>query len=302
VSGYGLGAGHPERHLIALRDELARRGVRCELEDLGVWPRLRIHCPSEGASAEFDNNVVAAPIAGRWFFFWPGAEPIGSVTRLAQAAERIADDLGLDGDPDDDGTGQPVASLAVWRTLRRAGAGISSPVRPDLVPGSRGWRSGPRPEPAPGPPGPIQAGASGQPARTVGAGAKDAAARGMATHSAVIPGFVLRHFAQSHHPLRAHQHAAAGRGEARLLMPRREPAGQSERTGTLPSLTLYRLLREARNEITTGRISLLAPANPTPAHHQRDPRQHVLPEPSAPVTPAAASGHPARSHLQAGTR
>ena len=27
---------------------------------------------------------------------------IGSVTRLAQAAERIIDDLGLDGDPDDD--------------------------------------------------------------------------------------------------------------------------------------------------------------------------------------------------------
>ena len=35
---------------------------------------------------------------------------IGSVTRLAQAAERIIDDLGLDGDPDDDRTGQPVAS------------------------------------------------------------------------------------------------------------------------------------------------------------------------------------------------
>jgi hypothetical protein len=205
VSGYGLGAGHPERHLIALRDELARRGVRCELEDRGVWPRLRIHCPGEGASAEFDNNVVAAPIAGRWFFFWPGAEPIGSVTRLAQAAERIADDLGLDGDPDDDGTGQPVASLAVWRTLRRAGAGISGPVRPGLVPGGRGWRSGPRPEPVPG-------------------------------------------------------------------------------------------------EITTARISRLARVSPAPAHHQRDPRQHVLPEPSAPVTPAAATGHPARSHLQAGTR
>jgi hypothetical protein len=148
VSGYKPGAGHPERHLIALRGELARRGLRCELEDRGVWPRLRIYCPGEGASAEFDNNVVAAPIAGRWFFFWPGAEPIGSVTRLGQAAERIADHLGLDGDPDDDGTGQPVASLAVWRTLRRAGVGISSPVTPRPVPGRHGWRSGPRPEPA----------------------------------------------------------------------------------------------------------------------------------------------------------
>lgn len=142
MTGYEPGADHRERHLIALRDELTRRGVRCELEDRGVWPRLRIYCPREGVCADFDNNVVAAPIAGRWFFFWPGAEPIGSVTRLGQAAERIADDLGLHGDPDDDGTGQPVASLSVWRQLRRAGAGISDPVRPGLVPGSRSWRSG----------------------------------------------------------------------------------------------------------------------------------------------------------------
>ena len=74
-------------HLAALRDELARQGVRCALDDHGVWPRLRIYCPGEGASAEFDNNVVAAPIAGRWFFFWPWAEPIGSVTRVADGGQ-----------------------------------------------------------------------------------------------------------------------------------------------------------------------------------------------------------------------
>jgi hypothetical protein len=117
-------------HLIALRDELAGRGVRCALDDRGLWPRLRIYCPGEGASAEFDNNVVAAPIAGRWFFFWPWADPVGSVTRVAEAAGRIIDDMCLD----DDGTGQPVTSLAVWRMLQHARAGISSPRPPSSPP------------------------------------------------------------------------------------------------------------------------------------------------------------------------
>jgi hypothetical protein len=144
VSGCWPGAGHPGQHLIALRDELAGRGVRCELDDRGMPPRLRIYCPGEGASGESGNNVVAAPVAGRWFFFWPGAEPIGSVTRLTQAAGRIVDDLGLDGGPDGDGTGQPVTSLAAWRMLRRARAGISSPVRPGPAPGGP-HRQGPRP-------------------------------------------------------------------------------------------------------------------------------------------------------------
>ncbi|MGI8445705.1 MAG: hypothetical protein ACR2MP_00655 [Streptosporangiaceae bacterium] len=58
------GTDQREEHLAALRDELVRQGVRCALDDHGVWPRLRIYCPGEGASAEFDNNVVAAPIAG----------------------------------------------------------------------------------------------------------------------------------------------------------------------------------------------------------------------------------------------
>jgi len=84
-----------EQHLIALRDELAGRGVRCALDDRGLWPRLRIYCPDEGATAEFDNNVVAAPISGRWCFCWPWAVPIGSVSRVAQAAEDIITDLGI---------------------------------------------------------------------------------------------------------------------------------------------------------------------------------------------------------------
>jgi hypothetical protein len=126
------GTDQREEHLASLRDELARHGVRCALDDRGVWPRLRIYCPGEGATAEFDNNVVAAPIVGRWFFFWPGAEPIGPVTGVADAAGRIIDDLCLDGD---DGTGMSFTSLAVRRMLQHAQAGIPSPGPPGSPPG-----------------------------------------------------------------------------------------------------------------------------------------------------------------------
>jgi hypothetical protein len=121
------GADQCEQHLMALRDELARRGVRCELDDRGLWPRLRIYCPDEGATAEFDNNVVAAPISGRWSFFWPWAIPICSVTRIAQAADDIITDLGIGGGAEGGGAGESIASLAVWRMLRQARLSISSP-------------------------------------------------------------------------------------------------------------------------------------------------------------------------------
>jgi len=112
-----------EQHLILLRDELARRGVRCELDDRGVWPRLRIYCPGETVGAEFDNNVVAAPISGRWRYCWPSAIPIGRVTRLTQAAETIIDELGVASESER----MSVASRALRRTLdRQAGA---SPAR-----------------------------------------------------------------------------------------------------------------------------------------------------------------------------
>jgi hypothetical protein len=135
--------GQREQHLTALREELARRGVRCELATQGVYPRLRIYCPGEGASAGFDHNVVAAPVAGRWFFFWPWAEPLGSVTRLAEAAARIIADLDLGSGPGDDGPGdggpgQTVPSLAVQRMLRQARAGIFSPPVSGPPPGGPG--------------------------------------------------------------------------------------------------------------------------------------------------------------------
>lgn len=135
--------GQREQHLTALGEELAVRGVRCELASQGVYPRLRIYCPGEGASADFDHNVVAAPVVGRWFFFWPWAEPLGSVTRFAEAAARIIDDLDLDsgpGDdgPDDGGPRQTVPSLAVWRMLRQAREGIFSTPAPGPPSGAPG--------------------------------------------------------------------------------------------------------------------------------------------------------------------
>jgi hypothetical protein len=116
-----------EQHLIALRDELARRGVRCELDDRGIWPRLRIYCPGETTGAEFDNNVVAAPISDRWCYWWPAAEPIGPVTHLTQAAETIIDELGIE---DYEGGRTNVTSLAVERMLREARLEISRPPVP----------------------------------------------------------------------------------------------------------------------------------------------------------------------------
>ena len=115
------------QHLIALRDELALRGVRCELDDRGIWPRLRIYCPGETPGADFGNNVVSAPISGQWCYWWPSATPIGPVTCLTQAAEIIIDELGT-GDGEDGRTN--VTSLAVSRILRQARLEISRPPVP----------------------------------------------------------------------------------------------------------------------------------------------------------------------------
>ena len=118
-----------EQHLIALRSELARRGVRCELDDRGIWPRLRIYCPGETPGADFDNNVVAAPISDQWCYWWPSATPIGPVTHLTQAAETILDELGID-DSEDEDRRTNVTSLAVSRMLRHARLEISRPPVP----------------------------------------------------------------------------------------------------------------------------------------------------------------------------
>lgn len=117
MSSWQLDTGECVRHLVALGEELAWRGVWCVVDDRGLWPRLRIYCPGEdGASAEFDNNVVAARLDGRWCFCWPSAVPIGPVTCVADAAEEVVSDLGIAAGPDGGG-GQAVVYLPTWRVL-----------------------------------------------------------------------------------------------------------------------------------------------------------------------------------------
>jgi len=78
-----------EQHLITLRDELGRRGVRCELDDRGIWPRLRVYCPGETPGADFDNNVVAASIGGQWCYWWPTA-PLWGTTAAGCSGPQAA--------------------------------------------------------------------------------------------------------------------------------------------------------------------------------------------------------------------
>ena len=71
----------PPRSNPALHGELSRRGLRCELIGHGVVPRLRVYPRGDtGGTEEFDNNIVAVPLGGGWFYCWPWAEPIGPVT------------------------------------------------------------------------------------------------------------------------------------------------------------------------------------------------------------------------------
>jgi hypothetical protein len=83
-------------HLAALGDILAGRGVKCEVNDRGAWPRLRIYGPYDidSAVAEFDSNVVVIPRGDDWWFAWPWSETITLVTDVVTAAGRIADELG----------------------------------------------------------------------------------------------------------------------------------------------------------------------------------------------------------------
>jgi hypothetical protein len=83
-------------HLEALQDILSGQGFKCELNDRGTWPRLRLYgpCDIDSAVAEFDNNILVVPRADDWWFAWPWSEVITPVTDIVTAAGRIADELG----------------------------------------------------------------------------------------------------------------------------------------------------------------------------------------------------------------
>ena len=77
-----------ERYLLALHEELSGRGVRSVLHAHGIRPRLRIYGTEDLPGCGFDNNVIAAALAGQWMLWWPWAEPIGPASQLAPTAAR----------------------------------------------------------------------------------------------------------------------------------------------------------------------------------------------------------------------
>jgi len=86
-----------QRYLLALHEELSGRGVRSILHTQGIRPRLRIYGTEDLPGCGFDNNVIAAALAGQWMFWWPWAEPIGPAGQLARTAAAIIESLGLPG-------------------------------------------------------------------------------------------------------------------------------------------------------------------------------------------------------------
>jgi hypothetical protein len=93
----------PARYLAALEAELAGCGLRCEVDDGRLWPRLSIDpdFPCWDLSG-WGYNVVAAPACdGWWWYRWPWSEKIAPVSEPAQAAKLVCDQLGS-GDPGDD--------------------------------------------------------------------------------------------------------------------------------------------------------------------------------------------------------
>jgi hypothetical protein len=83
-------------HLAALQEILSSRGFKCEMNDRGTWPRLRIYGPYDidSAVAEFDSNILVVPREDDWWFAWPWSETITPVGDVLTAAGRIADELG----------------------------------------------------------------------------------------------------------------------------------------------------------------------------------------------------------------
>ena len=85
-------------HLTALQDILSGRGLKCELNDRGTWPRLRLYgpCDTDSAVEEFDRNILVIPRGDDWWFAWPWSETITPVSDVLTAAGRIAGELGWD--------------------------------------------------------------------------------------------------------------------------------------------------------------------------------------------------------------
>ena len=137
-----------ERDLLAVDKGLAGRGVRSVLHAQGIRPRLGIEGIEDLPGCGFDNNVIAAALAGQWMFFWPWAEPIGPAGQLARTAAAVIESLGLH-DHDSTASSVPrtlppaVPSLDARRKRRQAGTPL--PRRPFGTCRAQPWPAGPEP-------------------------------------------------------------------------------------------------------------------------------------------------------------
>src|SRR6266536_3499893 len=95
-----------ELDLLALQAELARRGLKSDLDTRAAFARLRVFS-AQGETcdqvAEFENSIVASYFGHDLWFAWPWAEPIARVTDPGRAAGEIFDVLGPDDEVQDAG-------------------------------------------------------------------------------------------------------------------------------------------------------------------------------------------------------
>ena len=94
------GQAHAEQqYLEALRRELGALGVPAEISTSGMSSRLRLggRYISWRIDDGFENNLLAAHVSGAgWQYWWPWIQPIGPVSKPAEVARIIADELGVD--------------------------------------------------------------------------------------------------------------------------------------------------------------------------------------------------------------
>jgi hypothetical protein len=114
VSGQEPGRQPGEQYLMALRSELARRGVTCNLRESGSPPQLPVWYRGASNVDEPLDNVVVTFIRGQCWYSWPEITPISPVVPVSQAAEAIIDELLLG-----DEAGK-VADLTALRMTRPA--------------------------------------------------------------------------------------------------------------------------------------------------------------------------------------
>ena len=83
--------------LTLLGQALSVIGVGSRVDELAVWPRLRVYGSSGTPSAESGNSVVVIEHRRKMWFAWPWAERITRADQVMQAAAIIADLVGKPG-------------------------------------------------------------------------------------------------------------------------------------------------------------------------------------------------------------